>query len=75
MRWGIWNSNTRRFCFGIQARDKAAAYAAFNRTAPKQVRHHRCYEVRPIPRDWVNPPNVEYARQRRKEVDHAGTHH
>lgn len=75
MKWGIWNTNTRRFCFGIQAKDRAAAYAAFNRKAPRQVRHHRCYSVRPIPRDWVNPPNVYCARQRRKEVDHAGTHH
>ena len=70
MKWGVWNTNTKRFCFGIETRDKAAAYAAFNRAAPKQVRHHRCYVVKPIPKDWVNPPNVYCARQRRKEKKH-----
>lgn len=74
MKYGIWNTNTRRFCFGIRAKDRAAAYAAFSRTAPKQVRHHRCYEVKPIPPGWVNPPKVEYARQRGREENHAGTH-
>lgn len=70
MKWGIWNTNTRRFCYGIETRDQAGAYKAFNRIAPKQVRHHRCYTVRPIPPDWVNPPNPHCARQRNKEARH-----
>ena len=67
IKWGIWNTNTRRFCYGIAAKDRAAAYAAFNRVAPKKVQHHRCYEVKPIPKEWINPPNVQYAKQKRRE--------
>lgn len=70
MKWGIWNTNTNRFCFGISAKDQAAAYAAFRRAAPKKVQHHRCYTVRPIPRDWKNPPNVLCARQKNREARH-----
>ena len=70
MKWGIWNVNTKRFCYGIEAKNQAAAYAAFNRVAPKNVRRHRCYTVRPIPRDWENPPNLFCARQRNREERH-----
>ena len=59
-KWGVWNGVTKRFCFGIRARDKAEAYRQFQARAPKKLQYRWRYEVKPIPRDWVNPPNPNW---------------
>lgn len=57
MSYGVWNNVTKRFCFGIAAKTREEAQIEFCAKAPKPVLYRWRYEVKPIPKSWVNPKN------------------
>lgn len=59
MMYGIWNSITKRFVFGIKETSKRAAENKLFKKAGKGAYCDR-YEVRLIPDGFVNPPNNLY---------------
>lgn len=58
MMYGVWNSVDKRFMYGIQAPTKEEAWNEFTDKCPGW----RCwrFEVKAIPKDWVNPKNLRY---------------
>lgn len=53
--YGVWNSITKRFVFGIREGSREKAWAALKK-ATNGWRAFR-YEVRRVPVGYVNPPN------------------
>lgn len=60
--YGIWNSVTKRFVYGIKEFEKEMAWKKFVNMVPKEIYMKWRYEVRKIPKGWVNPKNVNYRR-------------
>ena len=60
--YGIWNSVTKRFVYGIKEFDQETAWKKFVNMVPKEIYMKWRYEVRKIPKGWVNPKNVNYRR-------------
>lgn len=57
MSYGVWNCVTKRFCFGISAPTRDEAQVEFYKKAPGKAKYRWRYEVKPIPKGWVNPKN------------------
>lgn len=57
MNYGVWNCVTKRFCYGISASTREEAQMEFVRKASWDVKYRYRYEVKPIPKGWVNPKN------------------
>lgn len=64
IRYGIWNTVTERFCFGIRTATKVDAYREFYEKANVQPGSLWKYEVKVIPKNWKNPKNPNYAHKR-----------
>lgn len=60
--YGIWNSVTKRFVYGIKEFNQETAWKKFVNMVPKEIHMKWRYEVRKIPKGWVNPKNVNYRR-------------
>jgi len=56
--WGIWNSITKRFVFGIVEATKGRAEREFKRKVGKDTYYKWRYEARRIPPNWKNPKNA-----------------
>ena len=67
MSYGVWNSLTHRFCFGIAEPTRDAAQMKFYKQAPLELKRRYRYEVKPIPKGWINPPNPLWSARRGKD--------
>ena len=57
--YGVWNTMTKRFVFGIAEETKGrASRALFHKIGRKAYKWR--YEVRKIPPNWKNPKNPNY---------------
>lgn len=61
--WGIYNNVTRRYVYGIDKPTKAEAWEEFLRKYPCKYIPYR-YNIRLIPKNWVNKPNPFYGTSR-----------
>lgn len=64
--YGIWNSITKRFVFGISEPTKTLALKKFKQLNPGGWRCHR-YDIRRVPTKWTNPPNPQYQKKKKTE--------
>lgn len=64
--YGVWNSITEKFVYGIKAETKEEAERALREIAGKGSYCWR-YTVKPIPDGFVNPPNDRYENKKKRE--------
>jgi len=55
MIYGIWNGVEKRFVFGIKEPTAEKAWSEFTRKCASWRKYR--FEVKPVPKDWVNPRN------------------
>lgn len=67
MSYGVWNCVTKRFCFGIAAQTRDEARTEFCEKAPETAKYRYRYEVKPIPKGWVNPKNPLWRKDGRHQ--------
>lgn len=60
--YGIWNSMTKRFVFGIRQPTKGKALRSLRAEIGKDAHKWR-YEVRTIPQGWENKKNPIWGRR------------